>query len=95
MGIDGVFGRDSFIADAGRAGGPMEPLLLTVLLLLVGDGAGEICDKVSIVRSDRDSLGLRFVDCSLLAIVIVAFSLSLSTTASSALAFGGVVSKLV
>lgn len=41
-GVDGVLGRDPRRAEAGRGGGPIEPLLLVVLdRLLTGDGAGE------------------------------------------------------
>lgn len=61
-GVDGVVGRFDRIAEAGREGGPMEPELFTVLdLLLVGDGAGEICESVSIVLSESDIRGCRFL----------------------------------
>ena len=59
-GVDGVCGREIFMADAGRAGGPIDPLLFTVLeRRLEGEGAGEICERVSVVLSDSDSLGFR------------------------------------
>lgn len=91
-------GRLFLIAEAGRDGGPIEPLLLTVLdLLRVGDGPGEICDSVSTVLSDSDGLGWRFLACrlsSLLSGALSAFSLPSSIMAKSDLTFGGVMSRL-
>ena len=97
--VEGVFGRELFKAEAGRAGGPIEPLLFTVLdLLRVGDGAGEICDMVSMVLSDSDGRGLRFIGlakpCSFPS-MLVAFSFPSSRMAESSRLLGGVVSKVV
>lgn len=98
-GVEGVVGRLILIAEAGREGGPIEPLLFTVLdLLLVGDGAGEICVNVSIVLSDSDIRGWRFLGKPSLTTLSVgaigAFSLPSSIIANSDLALGGVVSRL-
>ena len=48
------------IVDIGWLGGPIElSTLKKVGFLAPGDGVGEISDKVSIVRSDKDRRGLR------------------------------------
>lgn len=97
-GVEGVFGRDMRIAEAGRAGGPIDPLLLTVLdRLRDGDGAGEICERVSIVLSDNEGRGLRFsglANSSFFASwLLLAFSFPSSIMADSGLMLGGVVSR--
>lgn len=57
--VAGVVGRD--VLDVGRIGGGIELSLLTKLVLLgIGDGHGDTCDNVSVVRSDNDGRGLRF-----------------------------------
>lgn len=54
-----MLGRDVFKEDPGREIG-LEGLSggKKLDLLLRGDGDGGICDNVSIVRSDREGLGL-------------------------------------
>lgn len=95
-GVEGVVGLETFITEAGLAGGPMEPPLFTVLdLRLVGEGDGGILDKVSTVLSDNDGRGLRVsrvVEFSTFSVWgLAAFSSTPFTIAASDLALGGVV----
>lgn len=86
------------MAEAGRAGGPIDPLLLTVLdRLRVGEGTGDICDIVSMVLSDSDGRGRRLSGLAkssfCASLMLMAFSLPSSIMAESSLLLGGVVSK--
>lgn len=91
-------GRALRMAEAGRAGGPIDPLLFCVLeRLRDGDGAGEICDRVSMVLSDNEGRGLRFSGLAkssfLPSSMLVAFSSPSSMMARFCLLLGGVVSS--
>jgi len=93
-----VPGRGLRMAEAGRAGGPIDPLLFSELeRLRDGDGAGGICDRVSMVLSDDEGRGLRFSSLAksgfLLSSMLVAFSSPSSMMARFCLLFGGVVSS--
>ena len=58
---EGVFGRDSLMLKAGRKGGAISavPSLSRLALLCVGEGQGDIRDRVSMVRSDKEGRGFR------------------------------------
>lgn len=86
------------MAEAGRPGGPIEPPLFTVLeRRRAGEGDGGMLDNVSVVRSDNEGRCLRCSRGRVLSIFstvpLVAFSLPLLTTATSAFVLGGVVSS--
>lgn len=97
-GVEGVLSCGLRVAEAGRAGGPIDPLLLSVLeRLREGEGPGETCDRVSMVLSDNEGRGLRFSGLAKSSFLApstpVAFSSPSSVMAEYCLFLGGVVSK--
>ena len=97
--VAGVAGRESLMRDAGRAGGPIRLSRVAALeaRLRVGEGEGDIPDKVSKVLSVSDGRGLRLLrsnSCGFSDRMAVEFSSSSSKTGSAEATLGGVVSRL-
>lgn len=97
--VDGVAGRESLIHDAGRAGGPITLSRVAALdaRLRVGEGEGDIPDKVSRVLSVSDGRGLRLPiskSSGLSDLMTVEFSSPSSKTGTAEATLGGVVSRL-
>lgn len=67
---------------------------MKLVLVGIGDGHGDTCDNVSVVRSDNDGRGLRFSATPWSALTVIGFSESSSNTGRSGFALGGVMSKV-
>lgn len=97
--VAGVVGRESLIRDAGRAGGPIRLSRVAALdaRRRVGEGEGDMPDRVSRVLSVSDGRGLRLLrskSSGLSIRVLAGFSSPSSKIGSAEVALGGVVSKL-